>query len=172
MVCKIGGRVKRLLARLLQKHTKGGFAMTFMPWTSALELGIDEIDQQHQRLVDLTNQLHDELSHDLPRREAIGDVLEGLVDYTHNHFIVEEVVFQQHDYPDTPAHKAQHDSFTGKAMDLLMRFEDGEEVTFEALDFLKEWLVHHICEVDRSYLPFLRAQNALQARSAAQPLAA
>ena len=146
--------------------------MTFMPWTSALELGIDEIDQQHQRLVDLTNQLHDELSHDLPRREAIGDVLEGLVDYTHNHFIVEEVMFQQHDYPDTPAHKAQHDSFTGKAMDLLMRFEDGEEVTFEALDFLKEWLVHHICEVDRSYLPFLRAQNALQARSAAQPLTA
>ena len=146
--------------------------MTFMPWTSELELGIEEIDNQHKELVRLANVLHDEISGPAPQREAIGAVLEGLVDYTHNHFIVEEVMFQQHDYPDTPAHKAQHDSFTGKAMDLLMRFEDGEEVTFEALDFLKDWLVHHICEVDRSYLPFLRAQNALQARSAAQPLAA
>ncbi len=133
--------------------------MTFMPWTRELELGVAEIDRQHQWLVQLTNQLHDELSRPEPRREAIGDVLEGLVDYTHNHFIVEEVLFQQHDYPETPAHKAEHDGFTSKAMELLMRFEMGEEITFEALDFLKEWLVHHICKVDRAYLPFFQAKG-------------
>ncbi len=76
--------------------------MTFMPWTSELELGVAEIDRQHQWLVQLTNNLHDELSQPQPRREAIGEVLEGLVDYTHNHFIVEEVLFQQHGYLYTP----------------------------------------------------------------------
>ncbi|KAB2898373.1 MAG: bacteriohemerythrin [Burkholderiaceae bacterium] len=137
--------------------------MPFMPWTSELELGFDEIDRQHQELVRLTNALHEELCCPIPRREAIGAVLEGLVDYTHNHFIVEEVLFQRHGYPETPAHQAEHNGFTAKAMDLLMRFEDGEEVSIEALEFLKEWLVHHICKVDRAYLPFLRAALAQEA---------
>ncbi|BBN87437.1 MULTISPECIES: bacteriohemerythrin [Azospira] len=135
--------------------------MAFMPWTKELELGLAEIDRQHHWLVDQTNALHDELSAPAPSRDKVGQILEGLVDYTHNHFIVEEVLFQQFGYPETPAHKAEHDGFTGKAMDLLMRFEDGEEVTMEALDFLKEWLVHHICQVDRAYVPFLKSKGAL-----------
>lgn len=139
--------------------------MPFMPWTPELELGLPEIDDQHRQLVAMTNALHDELSSAAPRRDAVGQILEGLVDYTHNHFIVEEVLFQQHDYPETPAHKAEHDGFTRKAMDLLMRFDEGQEVTLEALDFLKRWLVHHICKVDRAYLPFLR--EALEAQRAA-----
>lgn len=130
--------------------------MSFMPWTSALELGLAEIDRQHQQLVAMTNALHDELMSASPRRTVVGEILEGLVDYTHNHFIVEEVVFQQHDYPETAAHQAEHDGFTAKAMELLGRFEDGDEVTLEALDFLKQWLVHHICVVDRAYAPFFR----------------
>ena len=127
--------------------------MTFMPWTPDLALGVEEIDSQHQELVRLTNALHDEISSASPHRETIHGILEGLVDYTHNHFIVEEVLFQQHDYPETPAH---HNRFTEKAMDLLLRFEDGEEVSTEALDFLKDWLVHHICRVDRAYLSFFQ----------------
>ena len=141
--------------------------MTFMPWTPDLALGVEEIDSQHQELVRLTNALHDEISSASPHRETIHGILEGLVDYTHNHFIVEEVLFQQHDYPETPAHQAQHNRFTGTAMDLLMRFEDGEEVSIEALEFLKDWLVHHICKVDRAYLPFFRAAFAQQAQATA-----
>ena len=141
--------------------------MTFMPWTPDLALGVEEIESQHQELVRLTNALHDEISSASPHRETIHGILEGLVDYTHNHFIVEEVLFQQHDYPETPAHQAQHNRFTGTAMDLLMRFEDGEEVSIEALEFLKDWLVHHICKVDRAYLPFFRAAFAQQAQATA-----
>ena len=59
----------------------------------------------------------------------------------------------------TAQFKAEHDGFTTKAMELLRRFEMGEEITFEALDFLKEWLVHHICQVDRAYLPFFQAKG-------------
>ncbi|QIL43043.1 bacteriohemerythrin [Acidovorax sp. HDW3] len=140
--------------------------MTFMPWTSTLELGITEIDDQHKELVRLTNALHEELGRPAPQRSVIGEVLEGLVDYTHNHFIVEEVLFQRHGYPETPAHQAQHDRFTAKAMDLLLRFEDGAEVSLEALDFLKDWLIDHICKVDRAYLPFFRAALGLEPQEA------
>lgn len=135
--------------------------MTFMPWSRELELGLTEIDDQHHWLVDQTNALHDEISLPEPRREVIGQILEGLVDYTHNHFIIEEVLFQKLGYPETPAHKAEHDGFTGKAMELLMRFEDGESASLEVMEFLKEWLRHHICEVDRAYVPFLKAKGVV-----------
>jgi hemerythrin len=139
--------------------------MTFMPWSSELALGIDEIDRQHQELVRLTNALHDALSQPQVQRDAVGEVLEGLVEYTHNHFIVEEVLFQRYDYDESPAHQAEHNGFTAKAMDLLMRFEDGEEVSLEAMEFLKDWLIHHICKVDRAYLPFMRQALALEAQA-------
>lgn len=134
--------------------------MTFMPWSSELTLGIPSIDEQHRCLVDLINALHRELAHPEPQRAVIAEVLEGLVDYTHNHFIVEEVMFQKHGYPQTQAHMQEHSQFTAKAMDWLMRFEEGEDVNLEAMDFLKAWLIHHICEEDRAYVPFLRAALA------------
>ena len=140
--------------------------MVFMPWTQSLELGIPMIDDQHKVLVDLINALHDASTAANPDRNAVTDVLEGLLDYTHNHFIVEEVMFQKYSYPETNEHQAEHTSFTGKMMDWLTRFEDGEDVNNEVMDFLKDWLIHHICEEDRSYLPFMRA--AIAAEKAAE----
>ena len=110
--------------------------MTFMPWSSDLMLGIATIDEQHHCLVDLINVLHEEMSQPVPHRAVIAEVLEGLVDYTHNHFIEEEVMFQQHGYPAAKEHIQEHAQFTAKAMDWLMRFEEGEDVNIEAMDFL------------------------------------
>lgn len=143
--------------------------MTFMPWSSALMLGIPRVDEQHRVLVDLINTLYDELSNPIPERAVVGEVLEGLVDYTHNHFIEEEVMFQRYGYPQTPEHTAEHGQFTAKAMDWLVRFEDGEEVDMQAMEFLKSWLLHHILEEDRAYVPFLKA--AIQAQTAAESMA-
>lgn len=140
--------------------------MTFMPWSSALMLGIPTIDEQHRCLVALINTLHDEASSPIPDRVVVRDVLEGLVDYTHNHFIEEEVMFQRYHYPQTSAHTQEHSQFTAKAMDWLLRFEDGEDVDTEALDFLKTWLLHHILEEDRAYVPFLQAAIAADTRPA------
>lgn len=131
--------------------------MTFMPWTDALCTGIASIDRQHRWLVDITNRLHDELDRPTPRREILGEILEGLVDYTMNHFLVEEELFQRLGYPETPEHKAEHDLFAAQAMDLLLEFENGGGVGAPVLEFLREWLSHHILKVDRAYVPFLRA---------------
>ncbi|HEX6735395.1 MAG TPA: bacteriohemerythrin [Azonexus sp.] len=131
--------------------------MSFMPWTDALALGIESIDQQHRWLVDATNRLHAEITQPEPQRAVLGEILEGLVDYTMNHFVLEEELFQRLGYAETPAHKAEHDAFTATAMDLLLKFEDGASVGAPVLDFLKEWLQHHILKVDRAYAPFLIA---------------
>lgn len=133
--------------------------MTLLKWSAALSVGLDIIDEQHGWLVDATNRLHAELSKAQPDRRVTGSTIEGLMDYTMNHFIVEEELFQRHGYPDAAGHKAQHDAFTATVMAVLTRFENGEDVGAETLEFLKNWLVEHIMGADKSYAPFLAAQG-------------
>jgi hemerythrin len=136
--------------------------MTFMPWSPALSVGMATIDQQHHWLVDTLNQLHTELAAHEPDRAVLGQVLEGLMDYTVNHFVAEEVLFQRHAYPEALAHKAQHDQFTRKIMHLLTEFEAGKALGGEVLTLLKDWLVQHIMGTDKAYVPFLSAAQEVE----------
>lgn len=133
--------------------------MTFMVWSKELELGFQLIDTQHRWLVETTNALHDELSKGEPEPAMVGQLLEGLVDYTMNHFIAEEELFQRHGYPETDAHREEHNRFTATAYSLLERHERGEKVGIAVLDFLKQWLLNHILVSDRAYAPFLVAKG-------------
>lgn len=130
--------------------------MTFMPWSEAFELGIPSIDQQHRWLVDATNRLYAEIETQNPDPKVVGEILEGLVDYTMNHFVYEEDLFTRLGYPESAAHKREHDGFANEAMKLLHNFEGGDPVGEEALEFLKAWLVHHILRVDKAYVPFFK----------------
>jgi len=133
--------------------------MALMPWSAELELGIAKIDEQHRWLVDRINALHDELGKPAPNRQALGDILESLVDYTMNHFIVEEDIFKRHGYPQTDAHLGEHNGFTGKIIQLLDQFHEGAQVGDETLALLKDWLTHHILVVDKAYVPFFKAKG-------------
>lgn len=133
--------------------------MPFFPWSDELLIGIARIDEQHRWLVDKTNQLHDEFAKPDPDRNVVGGILDGLLDYTVNHFIVEEELFQRHGYPETAAHKAEHDRFTSNVMALLEQFEEGADINDDVLNLVKEWLTHHILTVDKAYAPFLIEQG-------------
>lgn len=131
----------------------------FMPWNDELLTGISEIDSQHKWLVEATNRLHDELSKPQSDPAVVGDILEGLVDYTFNHFIMEEELFERFGYPETAAHKAQHNVFTAKISGLLHKHEDGEVASGEALELLKSWLIQHIMKTDKAYVSFFGANG-------------
>ena len=134
--------------------------MTLMPWSDQLVLGISKIDEQHRWLVDRINALHDELGKATPDRKVIGDIFESLVDYTMNHFLVEEDLFKRHGYPQTDAHLGEHNAFTGKIVKLLDQFHGSNaDVSAETMTLLKNWLTHHILEVDKAYVPFLKSKG-------------
>ena len=133
--------------------------MPFMPWSDEFVLGIDSIDKQHRWLVDTTNRLYDEIVSNSPKREDLKEILEGLVDYTVNHFIVEEDLFNRYGYPDEKDHRARHDEFARHALELLLKFERGEPVSEEVLNFLQSWLVKHILKEDKAYVPFLKERG-------------
>ncbi len=129
--------------------------MTFWKWDESFELGIPEIDEQHRWLVEQTNRLHQALS-DTHTTLDVGVLLEELMDYTVNHFIVEEEIFARLGYPETLEHKHQHARFCERVMDLLLRHDKGEEVGTECLDMLKNWLTHHILKADKAYVAFFQ----------------
>ena len=90
--------------------------MAFMEWSSELSVGLDSVDDQHKWLLDATNRLHDALNQPQTDRAAVAEILEGLMDYTMNHFIMEEELFERFDYPQAARHKAMHDLFTRTVM--------------------------------------------------------
>src|SRR5574340_775497 len=144
--------------RNYQKNTEEETTM-FMPWSDELLTGIKDVDTQHKWLVDATNRLHDELSKPQSNPAVVGDILEGLVDYTYNHFIMEEELFERLGYPESAAHRAQHNTFTTKISDLLNKHERGEIASGEALELLKDWLIQHIMKTDKAYVPFLQSKG-------------
>jgi hemerythrin len=133
--------------------------MTFMAWSDDFSVGIDEVDEQHHWLFDATNRLHNEMNKPAPSRAVIGDILEGLMNYTVNHFIMEEELFERYGYPQAQAHKALHDQFTAAILTMLTGFEKGASIENELLETLKNWLVEHIMKTDTAYVPFLREKG-------------
>ncbi|MGB0713597.1 MAG: bacteriohemerythrin [Gammaproteobacteria bacterium] len=130
--------------------------MPFMPWSDDLVTGLPKIDEQHRWLVDQTNELHDAIFTGSPDRDEVGRLLNGLVEYTFNHFVLEEELFQRLGYEESADHLKEHNGFIREVSAMLELHEDGGDVTVAALEFLKQWLRHHIVVVDMAYVPFMK----------------
>ena len=125
--------------------------MTLLVWQAELETGIDVIDQQHQRIVALINQLAEATG-----RDDQAAVLEELVDYTLSHFAFEEELLEESGYTFGPAHKRVHDMFVRRVGEYRMRFEAGEDIAAELKGMLARWLFNHIRGDDKSYSKHVR----------------
>lgn len=130
--------------------------MSVIQWSHELSVGIDSIDQQHQILIRMINSLNTAMA----KGEAntiIGNILEDLTDYTRYHFSYEEELFEQHDYPNTIAHKRHHTNLIEEISTLKDRYEYdlSGSLSLEIMQFLKNWLTNHIMKTDKSYSKYL-----------------
>jgi hemerythrin len=125
--------------------------MSFISWSDTLLVGVAAADDQHRQLVAMANRLHDAMADQVPDRHLVGEVLEGLMDYTMNHFITEEELFQRLGYPGAEQHKREHDQFTATVLGHLQRHEAGETVALGVMNTLRDWLVNHIMKSDKAY---------------------
>ena len=123
--------------------------MPIIVWNSAIAVDDSEIDQQHKKLCEMINTLHDSMGQG-KGRESLGVVLNELVEYTKTHFAYEEKRMQQDNFIGYLSHKGEHDRFTKKVLDLQKEFQSGKfAMTVEVSTFLKDWLVNHIKGVDQ-----------------------
>lgn len=134
---------------------------SLVEWNDNLSVGIQEIDDQHQVLVDLLNNLHRAI-HQHQGKAAAEAILKDLVDYTKIHFAVEESLMRILGYPGYTDHKRQHDILISEVKELQEKLASGKaSVTFELLHFLRNWLTRHIMEDDQHYSPFFLSRGAV-----------
>ena len=128
--------------------------MPFAEWMSRLEVGVQVMDEQHQGLFAIINRLWDAFQEE--DEQGLKAVLGALIDYAETHFQVEEDLMARTSYGDRERHLALHAEFRAKVRELEWRREVApHSVGLQLLEFLRDWLVHHIGQEDRKLGAFL-----------------
>ncbi len=130
-------------------------AKPYVEWKDEYSVGIDSIDQQHRRLVNLINRLSTAVDYSTGEefeREALADVVE----YTKTHFAYEEGLLEDNGYPDFEAHRAQHRAMVAEVEAMLAEYEQDHDLAMRhAVGYLMDWLIKHINGTDKQYSSFL-----------------
>jgi len=122
------------------------------PWDDHFNTGIETIDIQHRKLVQLLNRLATLVAYQSTKDE-LNAIFDELTEYTLYHFQTEESIWHKHlkEDPLYNQHQAVHQNF----IDTIKQLKDKQEIkplcelADEALGFLARWLASHILESDR-----------------------
>ena len=123
--------------------------MELLLWQDNLNTGIQVIDDQHRRIVEMINQLH--AAQTGGSQLVVAEVIDELVDYTLSHFAFEEELMEEAGYPFCAAHKRVHEVFTKRVSEYRLRFEAGEDIVDDLRSMLSRWLFNHIRNDDKAY---------------------
>jgi hemerythrin-like metal-binding protein len=133
--------------------------MATINWNDALSVKIESIDVQHRKLIDLINHFYDNVNKQAPK-ELMFEMIQALKEYTVFHFSTEERYMKLHGFPEYLNHKAEHDAFVTKVLDIEARFKSGKILmTTEITGFIRNWVAKHIMETDKKYSDFLIAKG-------------
>jgi hemerythrin-like metal-binding protein len=130
--------------------------MNLFEWNDKLKTGIDGIDEQHKKLVDIINELHQAMR-ERRAKESISILLERLDDYTKYHFSYEEKELEKVKYQALDEQKVYHKVFIAKIAEMSEGQKKNEiGLSIDMLDFLGTWIKGHIMKEDMKYAPFLK----------------
>ncbi len=122
--------------------------MKDLVWGNMLSIGVDEVDDDHRKLVSLFNILnHSVTGDDAP--VYLTAVLEELINCTTWHFSHEERLMLKYGYEEYAKHKAEHRKLIKSAKELQQKIlRAGYLVEDEDIEFLERWLTEHILTAD------------------------
>ena len=133
--------------------------MPVIPWEERFSVHVQEIDAQHQRLLQMIDDLHTAMT-ERRGREVLLEIVERMIDYARSHFATEEAYMERFKYPGYVRHRAEHAGFSAKAVELHGRLRSGALVlSLEVINFLREWVTNHILVSDQAYSACFRANG-------------
>lgn len=131
----------------------------FMKWEPGFNLGIEKIDNQHKKIVELINVLNSAVMN----KDAdlkISSMLDEMTDYADYHFKTEEAYFKEFQFPLLEEHINQHNAFIEKVKEFKAKHEAGTSITFRLMNYLRKWLTNHILDSDREYVDIIKSHLA------------
>lgn len=129
-------------------------------WTNDLEVGIEEIDNQHKELFRKINELLDACNQ-AKGREVVGKIIDFLGSYVVEHFQCEEKYMMKYNYPELKSHQTHHAQFIQNFGELKAKFETdgpGAHIVILTNRVVVGWLNSHIRNVDRQMGAFLKTK--------------
>lgn len=115
--------------------------------------GIDFIDIEHTKLFEIANHVYEIMKDDFipDKYDYIVDILRELKEYTQYHFKHEEEYMKSIHYKKILSQLVEHRDFIEQleALDLETIDAHQDETIYNLLEFLNDWLIHHICERDK-----------------------
>jgi len=129
---------------------------TPLVWIPEYTVHVEELDNQHQKLFDITNQilaLYEKGSDDL------YSVLRELVEYLCNHIKSENKVMLESHYPGYAGQDKQHAEFIDMMLTYLKKYQDKDkELKLTTLTYLHQWIYSHTVNLDLKYGQHLLTQ--------------
>jgi len=132
--------------------------MKAFKWCADRSVGIDEIDDDHRRLIMFLDNLFTAcFAGQGP--QVLKKILGELMQYTRQHFSHEEDVMRRIGYPDLEDHRSMHAELVTELDDIIEQFEisNSHELSNKTLQFLEDWLTHHILIEDKKIGKFIGA---------------
>ena len=123
-------------------------------WESKYEIGIEELDLQHQNFLKLIKKV--ELAgKGYLRKITIEDILQEIILYAQFHFRNEENLMKEFDYPEFDKHKEEHinlaDNLLREMSNLMVNPDDIEHLH----RYLIKWLFDHIIDEDSKLTDYM-----------------
>ena len=117
-------------------------------WDDSLNVDVEEIDEDHRRIIDLFNILSHSVAEG-DQAEYIEAVLEELINCTIWHFSHEERLMLLYKYEGLEEHKREHGELINSVIMLQKKFhKENKQLANEDVEYLANWLTEHIVRYD------------------------
>ena len=130
--------------------------MVSLQWRDDLNVGIDFIDTDHQKLAELLIELSSLLRPGEAQAAAL-EKLDEIIEFTRQHFRLEERLMMESDYDQFEQHKQTHETLLREIVTRRQKLTEGDEdVRREITGFLERWLMGHIVDSDMQLGAYLK----------------
>ncbi|MDF2501736.1 MAG: hemerythrin-like metal-binding protein [Anaerosporomusa subterranea] len=133
--------------------------MSFITWTEQYATSVPEMDEHHQHLFSLLNELHEKVlaCQTLEEEQELARVLLAeLAEYASYHFVAEERLMQECGFPGREAHCREHNLFRERVAAMTETFATNSvAMSFDTFRLLYDWIAEHVLVRDAEYVPYV-----------------
>ncbi len=134
-------------------------------WDTKYSVDIEEIDDFQKKIFEMFNELIDMKNLNSDAKAYTG-LISDINDFSKLYFSREEKILRKRKYPDFDSHAKDHRQFIRSSISLRREIaEDVNNLTLEAIQELRDWLINHIETTDSLYIPFLRIHRYIDDRT-------
>lgn len=125
-----------------------------LSWREEYNVGHSEIDEEHKLFLKTIQKIEDAFVAKV-ENEYLGRLFEELHKYAQFHFISEENIMIDNDYPNMEEHRAEHIALMNKLGTILIAFDPRLVDSRKLVDFLVDWFKGHTAHSDQKLAHFL-----------------